>query len=171
MKYILNTKESYIKWKGSDDNATYLGTVKFKEGEADVDNHQNVTGGIIIVDMTTINSTGPDLDDDEQCKLSTYLKSKELFDTAHFHDVIFKVERSNFKDDLSGQVTGIFKVMGNAFGLTIPVKIMFGEDAIKAIGDFDLSRVSAEIYSFIDHLFKDLTPQIAISLYVILDKI
>lgn len=55
----------------------------------------------------------------------------------------------------------------NPFGLSVPVKILFGKKAFKVTGDFNLFRVNSEIHYFIGEGYKDVTPQVDISFYII----
>ncbi|MDT0555988.1 YceI family protein [Patiriisocius hiemis] len=79
IKKKINIKESSIEWKGKKVLGSHTGTIQLKEGYLEMDGNK-LTGGMFVVDMTSINVT--DLEGDSKGKLEGHLKSDDFFGTA-----------------------------------------------------------------------------------------
>jgi polyisoprenoid-binding protein YceI len=76
MKKNINASKSTIEWTGKKVLGSHTGTIKIEEGYLVMDGDK-LTGGMVVVDMTTINVT--DLTGEMKGKLEGHLKSDDFF--------------------------------------------------------------------------------------------
>ncbi|MGK0385618.1 MAG: polyisoprenoid-binding protein YceI [Patiriisocius sp.] len=69
--------ESSIEWTGKKVLGSHTGTIQLKEGHLEMDGNE-LTGGMFVVDMTTINVTDLKVGDGKE-KLEGHLKSEDFF--------------------------------------------------------------------------------------------
>jgi len=74
--------ESTVTWKGYKVTGSHEGTIALKSGELTYDTDGGLTGGSIVIDMTTIACT--DLKAGGAAKLEGHLKSDDFFGVANY---------------------------------------------------------------------------------------
>jgi polyisoprenoid-binding protein YceI len=82
VKKTINTETSTITWTGKKVLGSHTGTIAFKEGVLEMDG-ENLTGGMFIVDVTTINVTDLKAGEGKE-KLEGHLKSDDFFGKAKY---------------------------------------------------------------------------------------
>ncbi len=113
VKKKINASQSTIEWKGEKVTGSHTGTISLKEGYLEMDDDA-LTGGMFVVDMTTINVT--DLEGASKGKLEGHLKSDDFFGIENHPTATLEV--------ISGTATKDgFKVSGNITikGTTEPI--------------------------------------------------
>ncbi len=93
--YKIETGSSTVKWTGYHLGKSYehWGTVDIKSGSLEL-LEEKLTGGIIVIDMTSI--TNKDLKDDpkDKAKLEKHLKSDDFFGVKKFPEARLKIKLS-----------------------------------------------------------------------------
>ena len=103
------TKEiasSQIDWKGYKVTGSHTGTVDLKDGSLKFDEKGNLTGGKIVMDMTSITVT--DLTGEYKGKLEGHLKSDDFFGIANHPTATLVI-----KDVAAKGTPGDYKVTGD----------------------------------------------------------
>lgn len=103
----VDTKKSTVKWHGEKVTGEHFGTINIKGGKL-IWKSNKITGGEIIIDMTSIENT--DLEDaDYKAKLEGHLKSDDFFGVEKYPTAKLKIKSSSaFKDNkaiVKGQLT------------------------------------------------------------------
>lgn len=80
VKYVLDAKESSIKWVGKKLTGEHWGTVQFASGSMSFKSNM-LTGGSTEIDMSSIDCL--DLNGEKKEKLNKHLKDPDFFDTQH----------------------------------------------------------------------------------------
>jgi polyisoprenoid-binding protein YceI len=140
---------SEVKWAGSKKlvNTVHHGTLKVKDGEIML-NGEQITGGTINLDMTSINDE--DLaDPKDKAKLEGHLKSPDFFDVEKNPTATFKITSAkpvkDSKDGLTHQVTGDLTIKGKTSPVTIPVTIKREGDKAEASGKAVVDRTKYDV--------------------------
>ncbi|MGB3463751.1 MAG: YceI family protein, partial [Cyclobacteriaceae bacterium] len=79
--YKVDPTASSVKWVGKKVTGSHNGDIRVKNGELIFKDNQ-LTGGTIVIDMTTINTL--DLEGDSKGKLEGHLKSDDFFGVNKF---------------------------------------------------------------------------------------
>ena len=104
MDKVVNVATSNVVWKGAKVTGTHDGNVKFKSGSLAF-NGDVLTGGELVVDMTTIEVT--DLQGKGKTNLEGHLKSDDFFAADAYPTSKLIITQANAKGD------GQFEVKGN----------------------------------------------------------
>ncbi|MFT7072893.1 YceI family protein [Patiriisocius sp. Uisw_017] len=99
----INVQNSTIEWKGKKVLGSHTGTIKLKEGHLEMEGQQ-LTGGMFVVDMTTINVT--DLEGESKGKLEGHLKSDDFFGIAEYPTATFTITTTQ-------KMAGRYELTGN----------------------------------------------------------
>jgi len=113
----VKSSESTIKWVGKKVLGSHEGTVKVKNGSLDFDGDKFI-GGIITIDMTTINCTDLQAGQGKE-KLETHLTSDDFFGTATHQEA-----KLNITKVISRGKSGDYKIIANLTikGITKEIK-------------------------------------------------
>lgn len=137
-KYIVDTKETVITWKGSMVIASaeeHMGYVYLSEGELMVEKDQLV-GGSFIIDMNTI-----EYGDKENKNTPVFhLKSPDYFDVKKFSTATFAMTRIAASTDGNMQVTGNLTIKGITNAVSFPAKMELMDGMVKAHGKLTIDR-------------------------------
>ncbi len=102
IKKKINSNESTIEWKGKKVLGSHTGTIQFKDGYLEMDGDK-LTGGMFVVDMTSINVT--DLNGDSKGNLEGHLKSDDFFGVASYPTATLAIKKAT-KTKTGYNVTG-----------------------------------------------------------------
>ncbi len=105
----INVQDSTIEWKGKKVLGSHEGTIKLKEGHLEMEG-QNLTGGMFVVDMTTIDVT--DLEGESKGKLEGHLKSDDFFGISEHPTATFTITKVQKMAD-NYEVTGNMTIKGH----------------------------------------------------------
>lgn len=158
--YKVDAAASTVKWIGTKVSGYHVGEIKVKEGTVSVANG-NVTGGNFIMDMTTINTTGPkDSEKEWNDKLTGHLTSPDFFDVAKYPDAKFEItgvkpfagtvtddndarqdEISQYKvTDPTHIVSGNLTMKDVTKNIEFPAKIVVTDNSVDATAKFNINR-------------------------------
>lgn len=135
---------STAKWKG------YLETGYFNSGTIQLDaddlqlNGDKITGGDIIIPVSSIIITN-DLSDDDKVHLANHLKSPDFFDMVTHPNVVYSISDAEItgKSDAQGNnylIKGTLKLLGKSLPLDIPAKISISKTEVKVQSIFKFDR-------------------------------
>ncbi|MAZ73941.1 MAG: lipid-binding protein [Flavobacteriaceae bacterium] len=114
MKKQINIKESTITWKGKKVLGSHTGTIQLKDGYLEMDDNL-LTGGMFVVDMTTINVT--DLEGESKGKLEGHLKSDDFFGVSSHPTATLEI--TSAEKNVDGYiVTGNITIKGTTQPIT-----------------------------------------------------
>ena len=136
----LDTKSSKIEWLGQKKvpGGDHKGTINIKSGTVNLDQKQQLVGGTIIIDMTSINDT--DLTGDWKKKLEAHLNSADFFDTANHKEATFKITKVMPGKKNSYKVTGNLTLRGKTNTETFDIMVTKKGKAMMASGTITFDR-------------------------------
>lgn len=97
MDKTVKVKESTVVWKGYKVGGEHTGTINLESGSLTFDG-KSLTGGTIIIDMTSINTT--DLTGDYKGKLDGHLKSDDFFGVKEFPTATLDITSATAKGNV-----------------------------------------------------------------------
>ncbi len=157
--YNIVSEQSEARWKGSKIGGEHVGNIDIKKGELTIANNQ-VTGGTIVMDMTTISNT--DLPDEEtQGKLIGHLKSDDFFSVETYPNATFNITSiAPVANAAAGEpnytVTGDMTIKDKTNQVTFPAYITTENGVTKAKADVTIDRSKFDVRygskSFFDNL-------------------
>ncbi|MGB8195309.1 MAG: YceI family protein [Chitinophagaceae bacterium] len=150
-KYIIDTKESVVTWKGSSVQGAHSGYVYISKGELMIDNGQ-LMGGTVEVNMSTIE--GDDHRSDNN--LIEHLKDADFFDVKKFPIstiVITKVAAINGENK---KVTGNLTIKGITHPVSFPATIELRDGIFKANAKVIIDRTKWDVRYRSGKFFGDL---------------
>ncbi len=104
-EYVLNKKETSVKWKGKKIGGEHYGMVTLKSGVLEIDG-KAVKGGKFVIDMNSM--TNEDIEGEEwNKKLINHLKSPDFFEVEKYPEAVFVLKETERK---SGD---FYKMKGN----------------------------------------------------------
>lgn len=168
-KYILNSDESKIFWKGSNDKMTNRGEVEFHSGVIEIDDDGEIQNANITIDMTSIKTTEKDLGEDDRTKLTKHLKSPDFLHVDLFKSATFTLDHANITEG-SGFINGRIGIKGNNFEINLPCKVEEDNGTFKAEGEFDIAKISQQLHRFIGEGYEETTPKTIISYKLVANK-
>lgn len=136
-KYIIDTKESVITWKGSmllDIDEEHIGYVYISKGELMIEKGKLI-GGTVVIDMNTIEYK----DKADKNTPIKHLKSPDYFDVEKFPISTIAI---NKVESVRGQtiVTGDLTIKGVTRPVTFPAKMEVKDGIVKANGKLIIDR-------------------------------
>ena len=121
--YAIETAKSKIKWTGRKVAGSHTGNVSIKSGNFILDEKGLISGGNIVMDMTTITVT--DIEDEKSNgDLVGHLMADDFFGVSNHPEASFDVLSSELISSTTGVQTN-FKVSGNLTIKGITNKITF----------------------------------------------
>ena len=103
----IDTTKSTLNWLGQKKipGGDHKGTVKIKKGTVNLDKNSKLTGGTLVIDMTTIEDT--DLSGKYKKQLEQHLNSDDFFSTTKHPEATFKITK------VEPTRANVYKVTGN----------------------------------------------------------
>jgi len=132
IKKKIDISESSITWKGKKILGSHTGTINLKEGYLEMED-ENLTGGMFVVDMTTITVT--DLEGEYKGKLEGHLKSDDFFGIADHPTATLVINKAT-KDGNTYDVSADITIKGTTEPITFELEM--GTSA--AITSFKIDR-------------------------------
>lgn len=133
----IDTKESMVKWKGSNTFGTHTGYVTISKGELKMENGQLV-GGAVEVDMSTIVDEKHESDNG----VIDHLKNPDFFDVQKFPVSIISISKAEPVNSEDIKVTGDLTIKGITQPVTFPAKIVVKDGIIEANGNLLIDRTN-----------------------------
>lgn len=156
--YKIDTKESSVNWKGSKKmGKVHTGTISVKEGQVELDKKNQITGGNIAIDMSSI--TNEDLKDSPefQKKLVGHLSSEDFFDVSKNPTSTFKILSVTTKSKDEVLVKGELTIIGKTNPIEFPAKVTVEKGVVKGDAQVKLDRTKWGLKYGSGNFFKELT--------------
>ncbi|MBT1700862.1 YceI family protein [Fulvivirgaceae bacterium PWU4] len=156
-KYVIDTKESVVKWKCSmvfANKGGHNGYVSLSKGELLVKKSQLV-GGAVEVDMNTIADERHGSDNN----LINHLKDPDFFDVQKFPTSTFAITRVAPADGGNINVTGNLTIKGITREVTFPAKVEVNGRTVTANGKVSIDRTQWDVRYRSGKFFADLADE------------
>ena len=146
--YTIENKKSTIVWVGKKLNTNHYGTINIKKGDVFVENNI-IESAEIIIDMHSIKVT--DIESKEwREKLENHLKNQDFFNITDFPTATFTIHTPQkilmmSKADICF-ISGDLTILGITKSQTIPMKIYYDKNSIKALGTIEINRTQFGIH-------------------------
>jgi polyisoprenoid-binding protein YceI len=142
----VDAKASTFKWNAKKVTGEHSGTINIASGNIMVDKG-TVTGGIVIVDMTSIDVT--DLQGEYKGKLEGHLKSEDFFSTEKNTQSILSIKKveaiKGAKTAENFTVTADLTIKGITNQIQFPAIIVVNGSSVIANADFMIDRTKWDI--------------------------
>jgi polyisoprenoid-binding protein YceI len=140
-KVAVDTTASSVKWTGSKSlvDSKHNGTVKLSPSSFLMMNKDKITGGEIVVDMTTIENEDQK-DPGYKAKLEGHLKSEDFFNVEKYKEAKFVVKKTTPNKDGSLLVDGDLTIRDVTAPAAITVKTAKDGKAWVATGTMKFDR-------------------------------
>ncbi|MBC6610882.1 YceI family protein [Hymenobacter sp. BT507] len=146
--YKVQPQLSTLGWEGKAVTHGHNGTAQFTGGELMVNGNQLV-GGTVTVDMTTVKTT--DIKDaDSNTKFMGHINSDDFFSTAKFPTATFKITKVAYikgaaADANNANITGDLTIKGKTNSITFPAKVGVKNGVAAASGTATVDRTKYDI--------------------------
>lgn len=140
--FMINTKESFLTWKGSNMNGlnTQTGYVYISKGELMIENRQLI-GGTVEIDMNTIQDKNHGSDN----KLVNHLKDGDFFNVRKFPFSTISITRVAPVNGGNKKVTANLTIKGITHPVTFPIKMEVMDGTIKVNAKLVIDRTKWDV--------------------------
>lgn len=131
-KMNVDAKASSMNWKGSKVTGSHVGTVAVQSGSVESDG-KTITSAQVNIDMTSIQCTDADMNDEYKGKLVGHLSSPDFFNTAEHGTASFDLTKFEAKKGENGanyMVTGKLTIKGITNTISFPAKVTMNKGEI-----------------------------------------
>jgi polyisoprenoid-binding protein YceI len=132
--YIIDPAQSTFKWIGTKVSGYHTGIVAIKSGEIKVDGG-TITSGHFVMDMKSINVTGPASSDvSKNKKLQGHLMSPDFFEVDKYPEAVFEITSVKpFTGSIAKEENQAGEDEMNQYKVTAPTHMISGNLTIKDI--------------------------------------
>ena len=155
----VDTTASQVGWTGKKALGSHNGTVGLKEGKIDVNDKGEITGGSLVVDMTTIANEDLKGDPENQKKLLTHLSSPDFFNVAKYPTATFDLKSIKKISGDKYQVKGNFTMIGQTHPIDFPATLKISKDSVTGEAKVDIDRTIWGLKYNSKNFFKDLVAE------------
>lgn len=143
--YTFDPSKSKLVWTGSKITGTkHSGTIGVKHGAISFANGE-ISGGKLILDMTSIACTDQDLPEDKKAQLVGHLTSEDFFDVSNHPEAYFAFENATI-DGAKADVTGTLFIKGNTNPITCSVMFSStGANGAVVSGSMNIDRTEWDV--------------------------
>lgn len=136
----INSKASTIEWTGQKKvpGGDHNGVVQIKKGTVNFDKSMTLTGGTLVIDMTSIEDK--DLTGKWKKKLEDHLNSEDFFDVKNNKEASFKITKVTTTRSNLVKVTGNLTLRGKTHSETFEVAIGKKGNVMTASGSIEFDR-------------------------------
>ncbi len=136
----LSSDNSKLEWEGKKVSGAHQGLVTLKSGKIEVGAENELTGGEIVVDLTSITVT--DLQGEWADKLVGHLKSDDFFSVDKHPTAVFKIESVKKVKGNTYKVSGPLTIKGKSEKQSFDVTVKAGDDKVTVTGDIKVDRTA-----------------------------
>jgi polyisoprenoid-binding protein YceI len=144
--FNVDTKASTFKWLATKVTGEHYGVANFSKGVVTT-NGKTLTGGEIVVDMTSIDAT--DLTGEYHDKLVGHLKSDDFFSTEKYNTANLVVKSAKpLKADKAGNnytIVANLTIKGITQEVTFPAIVVVNAKQVIVNANFDIDRTKYDI--------------------------
>lgn len=157
--YVLDTKASTVDWKGTKKigEKFHNGKIQVKGGEVTTDKKNNVTGGNVVIDMTTITNDDLAADKDSQAKLVGHLSNEDFFNVKKYPTSTFKIKSVSAQAKDEVLVKGDLTMIGKTQAIEFPAKIKAEAGALTGDAVVKIDRTKWGLKYGSGNIFKELS--------------
>lgn len=142
--YRVDTSSSFVQWKGYKVTGEHAGVVNLKSGDLTFDENGKLTGGNIVMDMTTIKVT--DLQGDMAGKLEGHLKSADFFGIEKHPTANLKITSVVPKGTPGDyKVTGTLTIKEKSKDIRFYANVVEDGGRVKATADIKIDRTDFDV--------------------------
>lgn len=153
--YTVDNATSKIIWEGTKSTGTtHNGTIDFKSGEFQVENNK-ITSGNFVLDMTSLEVTDEDLEEDSKSKLRAHLKGTvdgkrdDFFNVTKYPTATYKITKvTNLEgnDDANKMIYGNLTIKDTTHNVAFKAQVDINDDKLKATtSQFTIDRTKWNI--------------------------
>ncbi|MBK9270824.1 MAG: YceI family protein [Saprospiraceae bacterium] len=160
-RYVMDTVNSIVRWLGSKPTGTHNGTILLSKGEVFTQSDGSVLGGMVWLNMKTIECTDI-TDPDDKKDMEEHLKSDEFFDVDSFPMAEFFIDSFQIvkEENTNTHVFGQLTIKGISHGLIIKAQISMAEDLMMIeVPEFTIDRTKWNINYKSKSVFPSLADQ------------
>lgn len=151
---------SQVAWTGTKKlGSSHNGNVNVKDGHFDVNDKGDVTGGTIVIDMTTISNEDLKSDPDSQKKLVTHLTSADFFNVSKYPTATFKLKSVKKGEGNSATVKGILTMIGKPKPIEFPATFTASKESLEGDAVVTIKRTEYGLKYNSGSFFKDLAAE------------
>lgn len=133
VKYLVDTDNSTIMWKGFKPTGEHTGTITIENGVFAM-NGNTIESGTFLIDMGSITVTDIPAEDEGNAKLTGHLKSDDFFNVEQYPSSAFTVTAFEMKDG-KAMLSGNLKMKDAENNITIPVNVSENGDTVIITSD------------------------------------
>ena len=149
-EYVVDTKQSTLKWHGKKVTGEHYGHIHVKEGKMDLENDR-IKSGTFIIDMSSITNT--DLKDEAtNLKLVNHLKSEDFFGVEKHPEAVLVITDSKPFENDEAIVEGILTIKSISHPVSFTTKRNGRAYAAEIVVDRSKYDVRFGSGSFFDNL-------------------
>ena len=153
-KYVVDTKESLVSWKGSNPFGAHTGNAYISKGELMTENGQ-LRGGTVEVDMNTIE----DENHETNSGLIKHLKDPDFFDVKKFPFAAIAITRVATIKAEDKEITGNLTIKGITHPVSFRAKVVVKDGSVKASGKLIIDRTKWGVRYGSEKFFDNLKDQ------------
>lgn len=156
--YKIDSKASIVNWKGSKKTgSSHNGGISVKEGQVQTDKKGQITGGNIVVDMSTITNEDLKGSSEYHKKLLGHLANEDFFNAAKYPTSTFKIlsVASKSKDEVL--VKGELTMIGQTKPIEFPAKVTVANGVMTGEATVKVDRTKWGLKYGSGNIFKELT--------------
>ncbi len=167
----LNTKISSIEWVGKKVTGQHAGTINIKEGSLHLHDGK-LSGGKVIIDMTTMVCTDTSMNEVYAKKLIGHLSSPDFFDVKNHSTATLEITSTKAVDEGNKfTVIGNLTIKGISKPIEFPATIELKEGKLAAYAEMKVDRTLYDIKYGSGKFFEDLGDKMIDDEFIIKFKI
>ncbi|MEN9826522.1 MAG: hypothetical protein RI953_2267 [Pseudomonadota bacterium] len=162
----LDASASTVGWKGTKKmGSSHNGNISVKEGAVAFDAKNQLTGGKVVIDMSTISNEDLKSSPDYQKKLVGHLASADFFDVSKYPTATFKITsvKADAKNKNELTINGDFTMIGKTQSISFPAKVSVEKGLATGEATIKLDRTKWGLKYGSGNFFKELTADKIIS--------
>ena len=156
--HVVDTGKTSITWKGTKKLGSFhTGGIGVKEGKIETNAKGEITGGTIVIDMTTITNEDLKSDPKQQKRLVGHLSSADFFNVEKYPTATFKITGSEKKSGKTTLLKGDLTLLGVTQKVEVPATIQTSKNGLSGEATIQLDRTKWGLKYGSGNIFKELT--------------
>ncbi len=136
----LSSENSKLEWEGKKVSGAHQGLVNLKSGKIEIGSENELKGGEIIVDLTSIKVT--DLQGEWADKLVGHLKNDDFFSVDKYPTAVFKIESVKKVKGNTYKVTGPLTLKGKSANQSFDITVKSTDNKVSVTGEIKVDRTA-----------------------------
>lgn len=185
--FVIDTSRSELTWIGAKMTGRHNGLIDIQHGELYMKDGL-LTGGLIVLDMTTARATDKTIDAKSNQKLTDHLRSEDFFDSERYPTATFELtgiapydstaeqnsgvspQYSEYKvKHPSHRVTGNLTIRNHTRSVSFPARVTLEDSLLHAKANFNIDRTKWGLVYRSDNSLGDKTirPEVNLGLDIV----